>query len=459
MMTHTPHALPTGWVECTLGEIAEWGSGGTPRSGVAEFYNGEIPWLIIGDLTDGLVQTADRKITEMGLRQSSAKMVKPYSVLLAMYGSIGKLGINTIEVATNQAIAFTQFLPSGILNWYLFYYLMASRNNFFKLAKGGTQQNISQTVIKAFPFPLPPLNEQRRIVAKIEALFSELENGVVQLSLTQAKLKQYRQALLKTAFNGNLTADWRAKQNSPHVERSETSPHLSQDDEGGLPVGWELRSLGEVVSKRSEKQMPTDTPEQKYIGMDCIAPHTLKPFFFYKCEEFKSAGNVFYKDDFLYGRLRPYLNKTYVATFDGVASGEFIVLKCKNSIYPIWLQYLLFQQIFVKWSNAQAAGDKPRVKFDQIALYSFPLPPLPEQEEIVKRLEAQFSVIDAIEAEIMLNLQKAETLKQAILQKAFAGQLVPQDPTDEPASELLKRIQSEKEMQAKIPRKKKATTA
>jgi type I restriction enzyme S subunit len=110
----------------------------------------------------------------------------------------------------------------------LFYLLLAYITQITKSARGSTIKYLRYGDIAGCQFPLPPLNEQRRIVAKIEALFSELENGVVQLTLTQAKLKQYRQALLKTAFNGNLTADWRAKQNSPHVERSETSPQTPE---------------------------------------------------------------------------------------------------------------------------------------------------------------------------------------------------------------------------------------
>ncbi|XVJ51419.1 MAG: hypothetical protein HEQ32_04810 [Vampirovibrio sp.] len=94
------------------------------------------------------------------------------------------------------------------------------------------------------------------------------------------------------------------------------------------------------------------------------------------------------------------------------------------------------------------------VDSDRLKKYTICLPPLPEQEEMVRRLEAQFSVLDALEADLARNLKKAETLKQAILKKAFAGLLVPQDPNDEPASELLKRIQAEKATQLKATKKK-----
>jgi len=123
-----------GWVDITLNDIAKWGSGGTPKSTNPKYYGGDIPWLIIGDLNDGYVWESEKKITEEGLRNSSAKIVAPESVLVAMYGSIGKLGINRIPVATNQAIAFTEKLYSPVYNKYLFYYLLFSRPKLYKMS-------------------------------------------------------------------------------------------------------------------------------------------------------------------------------------------------------------------------------------------------------------------------------------------------------------------------------------
>ncbi len=100
--------IPSKWIWATLNDVAEWASGGTPKSGESKYYNGDIPWLIIGDLNDGLVTTSQKKITKSGLENSSAKMVSVGAILVAMYGSIGKLGIAGIECATNQAIAFTK---------------------------------------------------------------------------------------------------------------------------------------------------------------------------------------------------------------------------------------------------------------------------------------------------------------------------------------------------------------
>jgi type I restriction enzyme S subunit len=153
------------WELRTLGDLGEWGSGGTPLSSTPEYYNGTIPWLIIEDLNDGVVTTAQKTITEMGLKNSSAKIVEPGTLLIAMYGSIGKLGIAGIRCATNQAIAFCRHNPELVDVNFLFYYLLYSREKLLDLGKGNTQQNIGQAVLKEYPIPLPPLTEQKRIAS------------------------------------------------------------------------------------------------------------------------------------------------------------------------------------------------------------------------------------------------------------------------------------------------------
>ena len=153
------------WELRTLGDLGEWGSGGTPLSSTPEYYNGTIPWLIIEDLNDGVVTSSQKTITELGLKNSSAKIVEPGTLLIAMYGSIGKLGISGIRCATNQAIAFCRHNPELVDVNFLFYYLLFSREKLLDMGKGNTQQNIGQAVLKEYEIPLPPLTEQKRIAS------------------------------------------------------------------------------------------------------------------------------------------------------------------------------------------------------------------------------------------------------------------------------------------------------
>lgn len=146
--------VPTGWRLTTLGECFKWSSGGTPRRTEPSYFGGDIPWAVIGDLNDGVIAETQSSITEAGLHNSSAKWVEPGSVLVAMYGSIGKLAIAGRRLTTNQAIAFTK--PDPVDPKYLYYYLRSQRPSLARLGKGATQLNISQTVLKKFPFVLAP---------------------------------------------------------------------------------------------------------------------------------------------------------------------------------------------------------------------------------------------------------------------------------------------------------------
>jgi type I restriction enzyme S subunit len=162
----------SGWAETKLGEIGEWGSGGTPLKTHAEYYGGDIPWLVIGDLNDGLVTNAQTHITQLGLEKSSAQLVAAGTLLIAMYGSIGKLGIAGIPCATNQAIAFCSPDSEKVETAYLFLYLRAIRGHLLSRGQGLAQQNISQKILKATSIKLPVLEEQRRIVAKVDELMA-----------------------------------------------------------------------------------------------------------------------------------------------------------------------------------------------------------------------------------------------------------------------------------------------
>lgn len=156
------------WVR--LGSCGSWGSGATPSRTNTEYYGGTIPWLKTGDLNDGIIKEIPEHITDLALEKTSVRLNPPGSVLMAMYGAtIGKLGILGISATTNQACCAC--IPyTGIYNKYLFYFLLASRKSFIKMGEGGAQPNISKEKIVNFIIPLPPLAEQKRIVARLEEL-------------------------------------------------------------------------------------------------------------------------------------------------------------------------------------------------------------------------------------------------------------------------------------------------
>jgi len=168
-----PFEIPKNWVWTRLGQIGDWGAGSTPQRGNANYYNGNILWLKTGELNNGIVYDTEEKITQKAFQDCSLRINRIGDVLIAMYGAtIGKLAVVGKELTTNQACCGCT--PYLIYNWYLFYFLMASRDTFIKKGEGGAQPNISRVKLVEHLIPLPPIKEQQRIVAQIEKLFEQL---------------------------------------------------------------------------------------------------------------------------------------------------------------------------------------------------------------------------------------------------------------------------------------------
>ena len=176
IITDNPHSwnIPNGWCITDLKSIGKWQSGATPSKKNPNYYGKGCPWLNTGDLNDGYISTIPKEITELALNETSVKLNPAGSVLIAMYGAtIGKLGILNIDATTNQACCACA--DCYIFNKFLFYFLRYHRPVFIKIGGGGAQPNISKEKIENTILYLPPLKEQQRIVAKIEELYSVLD--------------------------------------------------------------------------------------------------------------------------------------------------------------------------------------------------------------------------------------------------------------------------------------------
>ena len=209
-----PFEIPLGWEWCRMGCIGDWGAGATPAKGNSEYYGGNILWLRTGELNNGVVYDTEIKITEKALRECSLRLNKVGDVLIAMYGAtIGKVAIAGNEMTSNQACCACT--PLGVFNYYLFYYLMGSQTDFVKKGEGGAQPNISREKLISHLMPIPPLNEQYRIVEQIQRILPLIErysaSQNAQDRLNAEINEKLKKSILQEAIQGKLVPQIQAE--------------------------------------------------------------------------------------------------------------------------------------------------------------------------------------------------------------------------------------------------------
>jgi type I restriction enzyme S subunit len=303
---------------------------------------------------------------------------------------------------------------------------------------GTTRLKLNQAQLRRIPVPLPPLAEQKRIVAKIEELFSELEAGEESLRVARRQLGVYRQSLLKQAFEGKLTEKWRTQ----NPARLESWSWLTLQDIADVTGG---------LTKNSKRDsLPTRIP---YLRVANVYANELR------LDEIKDIGVTpeeakkvrLAKGDLLIVEGNGSLDQIgRVALWDGSIpdcghQNHLIRARCHATATPAFVLMFLLSPRGRELIEKQAASTSGlhTLSVSKVQRLPVPLCSLPEQQEIVRLLDAQFEVIEQNEREIDAALQRSEALRQAILKKAFTGRLVPQNPSDEPASQLLARLRAE----------------
>jgi type I restriction enzyme, S subunit len=319
----------------------------------------------------------------------------------------------------------------------LLYYFCRSFN-FASLDKSTTIPSLAKRDIEAITILLPPLAEQKRIVSRIEELFSELEAGEESLRVARRQLGVYRQSLLKQAFVGKLTAQWRTQNpdgaTSPwrNVELSEvltskpTNGRSVKDRAGGFKVLRLTAIQNGAIDLRENK-------EGDWSAADAAAHIVRKGNFLV------SRGN---------GSLR-LVGRGGIVREDAEIAFPDTMIRLPldlRLVEPLYFSYVWNSDRFRRQIEASARTTAGIYKINQSLLirYYVPMCSLPEQQEIVRLLDQQFEVIEQNEREIDAALKRSEALRQSILKEAFTGRLVPQNPSDEPASQLLARLRAER---------------
>ena len=343
--------------------------------------------------------------------------------------------IFTVKSTGIMGSTFKKLNISKLINVdYILCNIRCNQNLFRTNKKGAAIPHLDKQLFKNLIINLPPIEEQGRIVEKIEELFSDIDNGIKDLKTAQAQIKQYRQSVLKSAFEGKLykTSEWKeVKLNSISMKiGSGATPKGGKHSyyKAGIPI---IRSMNVLMNHFSS------------IGLAYLND-----------EQAKQLKNVITeKDDVLLNITGASIGRTCVLPdyyVNARVNQHVAIIRTTNKIVSKFLSfYLSTPYMQNKINNENYGVTRQALTKSTIENFDIPLPSLPEQQQIVAEIEKRFLVADELEKAVNEGLEKADKLKQSILKKAFEGKLVPQDPNDEPAAVLLERIKAAKENSTK----------
>ena len=430
-----PFELPKGWAWARLGELGDWKAGATPSKSHPEYYeNGDVPWLLTGDLNDGHITSITHSITKKALKDCSVRLNPPGTILIAMYGAtIGKTGILDVSATTNQACCACIAYLDDLREW-IFFWLQEYKPQFVKLGFGGAQQNISREKIVSRLVPVPPLSEQQRIVAALDrrlSLVDTVERDGEELGSLFGRL---RSKVLDLAIRGELTA--RDPNDEPAsellarihdeklemVKRGELKPKDVKGDtiiftgSDGLryekpadgrgeavciedeipfeiPETWTWARLGSIGLPQTKRIPSGDTFNYIDIGNIDNKRHAISGPNIINVKNAPSrASRAVHKHSTVFSMVRPYLqNIAFVSDRykDSVASTGFYVISPVGATFnPQCLYYFMLSDYAIGSVNSHMKGDNsPSVRKEDMDGLILPIPPAAEQQNIVQKVE------------------------------------------------------------------------
>lgn len=423
-----PYEVPENWVWVRLKSVASWGSGGTPSRKHEEYYNGDILWIKTGELNNGWIYDTEEKITDEGLKKSSAKLFPPYSVLIAMYGAtIGKVAILGVPATTNQACACA-VCNQSLLYMYLFYYCISQKNVFIEKGKGGAQPNISQIILKQHPIPLPPLSEQQRIVERIEELFAKLDEAKERLQEVANSFAVRKAAILHKAFTGELIGK----------QVTELVPLENLVDL--IKIGPFGSSLHE--SDYIENGIPLVNP--KHIVQQRIVPQSKISISDEKAEELSSyklkENDIVLGRRGEMGRCAPISNREE----NWICGTGSMIIRLKKEYDAKLYSLILGSQATVTYLENSAVGSTLKNLNEKI-VRKIPVPQFSneEQHEIVRLIDDLLARERAAQQAAEQALASIDLMKKSILARAFRGELGTNKASEASALELLRQVLAE----------------
>jgi len=484
--------VPDSWESIPLGEVIQTRKGKKPRGLGPESEVCKVPYITIKAFEKGIV---DKYAPEQ-----EATECKVNDTLLVWDGARSGLSGRGMSGYVGSTIARVR---SDLANAdYLYYFIDSCYSSLNTQTKGVGIPHVNPAVLNQFEFPLPPSNEQVRIVEKLEELFTDLDNGVAELKAAQVKLGQYRQSLLKSAVDGSLTEQWRAE----HADSiTETGEQLLQRILKERRERWQQQKLAEFKSKG--KKPPKDW-QQKYpepVQPDVLdlpeLPHGWVWASIGQCFNVKVGATPSRKEPSYWNGAVPWVSSGEVQfgriqetkeliTLEGLSNsstqvsprgsvllgmigegktrGQAAILdidaannqNCAAIRVPetnISSEYVFywFWSRYSETRRGSSGNNQPALNKTLIEKMPIPISSINEMAQIGELLDTEFVLIKSKDEATEFTIKQAEAQKKNILKSAFSGELVPQDLNDEPASILLERIREERVARSK---QKKAQT-
>lgn len=430
--------IPQTWTLTQLGNLtAQIVGGGTPSKTSAANFNGHIPFMTVKDLKARFVSTTVDHISEEALQSSATTKVPADTLIVATRMSLGKIARPTMDVAINQDLK-ALFLHGGVNKTFVEYFWRSKSQAIQSMGTGTTVKGIRLEDIRSLEVPLAPVAEQKRIADKLDTVLTRVDAVNTRLARVAPLLKRFRQSVLAAATSGRLTEDWRQKQGN----KLQPWKACSTKDAGRIQLGRQrspkfhsgdsMHPYLRVQNVFEDRLDLSDVMTMDFPGED-FQRYRLHP------------GDILLNE----GQSPEYLGRP--AMYRGELPGAcFTNTLIRFQAYPhvdAEFALIVFRHYMHSGRYLRAGTTTTNIahlgagRFGDI---EFPLPSLEEQTEIVRRVETLFAFADRLEARLAQAQTAATRLTPALLAKAFRGELVPQDPSDEPAAELLRRLQAER---------------
>jgi type I restriction enzyme S subunit len=396
------------WSHRSLNSLGHFTGGGTPAKNNSEFWNGDVLWITPKDMKSREIRDSKMKITEEGVAGSSAKLIPPNSILVVARSGILRhslpVCINRIEATVNQDIK--AFLPGDDVIPEYVQYLLEGHQSYIlsELVKSGvTVESLKYNEFQNHEFPVPPLDEQKRIVAKLDALFTRIDAAITHLQQTLELSK----ALFASALKAKVLSEGNNWPSFPLNSLGEFSgggtPAKSKPDFWGGEVLWitpkdmkfselsdsEMKITPLGVTKSSAKMLPANSV--LIVARSGILRHTLP---------------------------------VCISRVEATVNQDIKVFIPNQRVSPEYMQYLLKgNESFILQQLIKGGVTVESLKYKEFQSHSFPIPSIEEQKQIVTYLDALSESIRALEAATKEKLNDFTTLKASLLDAAFKGQL------------------------------------